>query len=78
MGAKRLLRLGAARRAMWSIEQASQRRRGADLPRLRPGDFAPWRRCEKLVMRLASLRIPRLARTQNHPGQMVPIYLDPL
>ena len=26
----------------------------------------------------ASLRIPRLARTQNNPGQMVPIYQEPL
>ncbi len=50
MGANRLLRQGAARRAMQRIGQAPQRRRGADLPLLRPGSFAPWLGAECAVM----------------------------
>ncbi len=70
MGANRLIRPGAPRRAMQRIHppqrqrrccggrvgQASQRRRGADSPRFRPGSFAPWRRCAPLPMLHIAMR----------------------
>ncbi|MCH7635550.1 MAG: YbgC/FadM family acyl-CoA thioesterase [Proteobacteria bacterium] len=49
-GGKTVPRVGAARSAMRRIGRASRRIRGAVLPLLRPGAFAPWRRCAPLPM----------------------------
>ncbi len=78
MGANRLIRQGAVRRAMPGIGQAPQRR-----PR---GRFAPPKAgffCAPAPLPVSS-DVPasqcdgRLAGAQNNPGQMVPIYLEPL
>ena len=78
MGANRLIRLGAARGPM-----LEHRASVATPPR---GRFAPPEAgffCALASLRYAcdapaSLRIPRLTRAQNNPGQMVPIYQEPL
>ena len=77
-GANRLLRLGAAGRAM-----LEHRASAATPPRGRfappeAGFFRALASLRKACDAPASLRIPRLARAQNNPGQMVPIYQDPL
>ena len=58
MGANWVIRLGAARGAMWDITQAPPslfavrrirgRRLGADLPHRRPGSFVSWRDAKSL------------------------------
>ncbi len=52
MGANRLIRVGAARRAMLEHRpSAAGAPEGPICLDLWPDYFAPWRRCEKLMMR---------------------------
>ncbi len=78
MGANRLIRLGAARRAMWRIGQAPQRRRGADLPRPMAGFFYAVASLRPFADAQASPCGARLAPAKNKPGQLFPIYQEPL
>ncbi len=78
MGANRLIRLGAARRAMRGIGQAPQRRPGGRFAPPQAGFFCALASLPVFCDVPASQCDGCLAGAQNHPGQLVPIYLEPL
>ncbi len=78
MGANRLLRQGAARRAMLEhrASAATPPRGRFDPPEA--GFFCALASLRPFADAQASPCGARLATAQNNPGQMVPIYQDPL
>ncbi len=76
MGANRLIRPGAVRRAMQRIGPAPQRRPRGAPPKA--GRFCAPAPLPVFTDVPASQCDGRLAGAQNNPGQMVPIYLEPL
>ncbi len=78
MGANRLIRQGAVRRAMPRIGQAPQHRPRGRFAPPRAGFFRAPASLPVFSDVPASQCDGRLAGAQSHPGQMVPIYLKPL